>query len=162
MNHDDRQKLREVAITAQSAPSDRWNTLHTGMPKTSAHPWELQTSNSFRRIGAIGDGDVLCATTHPSDRQPDLFAPPGVLDYIVATQPHVVISLLDELDAAEDKLQQSFMIIEKIAEIETRLAKFHGVITEAVEKLSTLEDVSIAEARDLFASLQAAFTEVPR
>jgi hypothetical protein len=64
--------------------------------------WKLQTSNSYRRIGTVrGDGDVLCATIHPIDRHPDLLAPPGVLDYIVAAQPRVVLELLDQLDKLE-------------------------------------------------------------
>src|SRR5262245_65919678 len=63
--------------------------------------WELQTSNSFRRIGLLGDGDVLCGTTHPSDRHPDLLAAPGVLEYIIAAQPIVVLELLDYVSEIE-------------------------------------------------------------
>lgn len=69
--------------------------------------WQLQTSNSFRRIGQRGDGDVLCATKHPIDGHPDLFAAPGVLEYVVAAQPRVVAALLDDLDAAADELRQA-------------------------------------------------------
>jgi len=69
--------------------------------------WELQTSNSFRRLGTKrGDGDVLCAVTHPSDGHPDLLAHPEVLDYIVATQPRVVLMFLDALDQLESELAQ--------------------------------------------------------
>jgi hypothetical protein len=60
--------------------------------------WELQTSNSFRRIGAAGDGDVLCGTIQRSDGHPDLLAKPEVLEYIVAAQPRVVLELLDEIE----------------------------------------------------------------
>ena len=37
-------------------------------------PWEVWTSNSFRRISRSGggDGDVLCGTIQPSDGHPDL------------------------------------------------------------------------------------------
>ena len=63
--------------------------------------WTLQTSNSFRRLGTRGDGDVLCATTHPVDRQPDLLAPPGVLEYLVAVQPKIGLELLDDLVSVE-------------------------------------------------------------
>lgn len=67
--------------------------------------WELQTSNSFRRIGTQrGDGDVLCAVMQRSDGHPDLHAHPEVLSYIVASQPAVVLALLDALDRCEDTL----------------------------------------------------------
>jgi len=62
--------------------------------------WQLQTSNSFRRIGLHGDGDVLCATKL-YDGHPDLLAAPGVLEYIIAAQPRVVKELLDDLEASE-------------------------------------------------------------
>lgn len=82
---------------------------------TRARPgrWQLQTSNSFRRIGRelgsighasykdaeiVSDGDILCAITHPHDRMPDLLAKPGVLEYIVAAQPTIVLALLDEIE----------------------------------------------------------------
>ena len=65
-------------------------------------PWSVQTSNSFRRIGTDrGDGNVLCAITQRSDRQPDLHAPAGVLDYIVAAHPLVVLELLDQRDRVQ-------------------------------------------------------------
>jgi hypothetical protein len=69
--------------------------------------YELQTSNSFRRIGQRygGDGDVLCGTTQRSDGHPDLHAAPGVLEFIVAACPDVVIELLDALERAEEKLR---------------------------------------------------------
>jgi hypothetical protein len=86
---EERRKLREAAM--RQAPGN----------------WALQTSNSFRRIGGRGDGDVLCATTHPVDGHPDLLAAPGVLDYIVAAQPRVVLALLDELDRCEETLKLS-------------------------------------------------------
>lgn len=35
-------------------------------------PWEVWTSNSFRRISCHGDGDVLCGIIQRSDGHPDL------------------------------------------------------------------------------------------
>jgi hypothetical protein len=65
------------------------------------HPWRVQTSNSFRRIGTDrGDGNVLCAVTQRSDGHPDLLAPEDVLNYIVAAHPLVVLELLDQRDRA--------------------------------------------------------------
>ena len=65
------------------------------------HPWIVQTSNSFRRIGTDhGDGNVLCAVTQRSDGHPDLHAAPGILDYIVAVHPLVVLELIDQRDRA--------------------------------------------------------------
>lgn len=65
-------------------------------------PWELQTSNSWRRIGTAGgrfaDGDVLAPTTHRGDNHPDLAARQEDLDFIVAADPTTVRALLDELD----------------------------------------------------------------
>jgi hypothetical protein len=92
MTSEDRQIIREAATRAARARREQ-----------SAEPklWELQTSNSFRRIGMHGDGDVLYATTHPHDRHPDLQALPGVLEYIIATQPCVVLELLDYIDKIE-------------------------------------------------------------
>jgi hypothetical protein len=69
-------------------------------------PWQVQTSNSFRRLGARGDGDVLCAVVQWHDGQPDLLGAPGVLDYIIAAQPCVVLALLSALDRAEESLRQ--------------------------------------------------------
>lgn len=112
MNHEDRQKLREAAQIAIDATP----------PRTSVEAvlgrWELQTSNSFRRIGIRGDGDVLCATTHPHDRHPDLLAPRGVLAYIIAAQPRVVTELLDDVEALEKKLRAANNVI---AEMEKQL-----------------------------------------
>jgi hypothetical protein len=98
---EDRQKLREVALLVQVGieAQDRVISSHAYAP---ANYWFLQTSNSFRRIGQYGDGDVLCAVTQRSDGHPDLHAAPGVLDYIVAAQPYVVLELLAALDACEE------------------------------------------------------------
>lgn len=64
-------------------------------------PWSVQTSNSFRRIGTDrGDGDVLCAVKQRSDGHPDLHAATGVLDYIVAAHPFVMLELLEQRDRA--------------------------------------------------------------
>jgi len=77
--------------------------------------WVLQTSNSFRRIGTLrGDGNVLRGHVQQHDGHPDLAGAPGVLDYIVAAQPSVVISLLEDLDIAEERLQQTQLVVEGI------------------------------------------------
>jgi hypothetical protein len=104
---EDRQALRIAARAALLATSMKTSDRHAVL----ACDWQLQTSNSFRRIGTQGrgDGDVLCATTHPVDHHPDLLAPSGVLDYIVAAQPRVVLELLDYIDKIE---QESVHMIE--------------------------------------------------
>lgn len=133
VTREERQKLRDATLSAQRSVEDRWRQLHEGLPKPQPCPWELQTSNSFRRIGMHGDGDVLCATTHPSDRHPDLLAAPGVLEYIVAVQPSVVLDLLDQLAAAEQ-------LLARLAEVETRLDETDRKFREAqilVEQLRT-------------------------
>lgn len=65
-------------------------------------PWELQTSNSWRRIGTTGgrfaDGDVLAPTTHRGDNHPDLAARQEDLEFIVAANPAAVLAMLDEID----------------------------------------------------------------
>ena len=94
MTPEDRQLLREAARRAMDATPPA-----TAVQRALAQ-WALQTSCSFRRIGCHGDGDVLCATTQRSDGHPDLLARPGVLEYIVAAQPRVVLALLDALEAA--------------------------------------------------------------
>ncbi len=88
------QVLRDVAIAAVNATRASRDQRRAAL----AADWQLQTSNSYRRIGAHGDGDVLCATTHPIDHHPDLLAKREVLAYVVAAQPSVVLELLDDLD----------------------------------------------------------------
>lgn len=145
---------QERAVLRKATIAVRLRDAGTSPSAVSSDRWMLQTSNSFRRIGTQrGDGDVLCGTKHPHDGQPDLLAAPGVLDYIVAAQPYVVTSLLDDLDVAH-------AIVEKIGEIETRLDKVRVVLCAAVEKLSTAEGVSIAEVRDVLATIHAALAEV--
>jgi len=74
------------------------------IPEEARRPWSVQTSNSFRRIGTDrGDGNVLCGVTR-SDGQADLLAPPGVLDYIIAAHPFVVLELLDQCACARQAL----------------------------------------------------------
>jgi hypothetical protein len=92
-----RKVLRDVAIAAVNATRAKRGQREAAL----AADWKIQTSNSFRRIGGHGDGDVLCGTTHPIDRHPDLLAPPGVLEYVVAAQPRVVLSLLDTVEKIE-------------------------------------------------------------
>ena len=105
-------RLRDLALAVTRGDGSRltedgWQVLDL------RRPWSVQTSNSFRRIGTDrGDGDVLCAVTQRSDRQPDLHAPAGVLDYIVAAHPLVVLELLDRLDrtaAAIDHLRKNIV-----------------------------------------------------
>lgn len=129
MTKDERQKLREAAMRAARAC---FETRHRP-PRPAVMnpgPWELQTSNSFRRIGTRGegDGDVLCATKHPSDGHPDLLAPSGVLDYVVAAQPRVVRGLLDYIDAIESRL-------DRLDEIEPQLIKMRGAVEKALKEV---------------------------
>lgn len=87
------EKLRELAERAMKL---------SVAPGEVPHPWELQTSNSFRRIGTSrGDGDVLCAIKQRPDGHPDLYATAGVLDYIVAAQPRAVLALLADIEELE-------------------------------------------------------------
>lgn len=99
MTSNDRKTLRQAADDAVRAVGHR-------SAVTREESWKLQTSNSFRRIGCHGDGDVVCGTKHPIDGHPDLLSPPAVLDYIVAAQPSTVISLLDTIDALEAKMKR--------------------------------------------------------
>jgi hypothetical protein len=137
---EDRQKLREAALAAQHGVISQAQDRGAGSQLRVAWglqvqkvSWTLQTSNSFRRIGQFGDGDVLCALTQRSDGHPDLQGAPGVLDYIVAAQPTTVLDLLDQLDAAES-------LCRKVGDMEQRLkdleAKCHEAIKEAMQKLS--------------------------
>jgi hypothetical protein len=98
---DQRQQLREAALAAVNATRAKTSA---GYHAALAGDWELQTSNSFRRIGCHGDGDVLCGTIQRSDGHPDLLAAPGVLDYIVVAQPKTVLALLDAIDELEREL----------------------------------------------------------
>lgn len=119
-----RQALREAALAAMA-----------GIPPQTAvqrvlRRWELQTSNSFRRIGCLGDGDVLCGTKHPIDAQPDLHAAPGVLDYIIAAQPRIVLQLLDDADAADAKLHRTRLFAERLLAMTKRFAVELAVLNE--------------------------------
>jgi hypothetical protein len=141
---DDRQKLREAAVVAVNAIPPR-----TSVERVLGH-WSLQTSNSFRRIGCHGDGDVLCGTKHPRDGHPDLLARPGVLDYIVAAQPRVVLGLLDDVDELEDKLAAAKVLCDRIGDVEARLDKVAGTITtlgEAFTQLTSLAPQDAEKAR---------------
>ncbi len=117
LTSDQRQQLRETVLTAVAATP----------PQTSVQRvldrWELQTSNSFRRIGCHGDGDVLCATTQLRDNHPDLLAPKGVLEYIVAAQPRVVLALLDQLDAAEQQLDQLLAVDDRLSRVQDNISR---------------------------------------
>lgn len=106
MTSGERQQLRRSAEDAVRVLRERMHGR--------GERWALQTSNSFRRIGCHGDGDVLCGTKHPIDGHPDLLAAPAVLDYIVAAQPEVVLALLDALVLAENKLEVARDLCRKI------------------------------------------------
>jgi hypothetical protein len=93
MTPEEKQTLRRAAEDAESAVFARSN-----LSFNRNADWKLQTSNSFRRIGCHGDGDVLCGTKHPIDGHPDLLASAAVLDYIVAAQPQAVLALLDDIE----------------------------------------------------------------
>jgi hypothetical protein len=119
---EERQKLRDAAIAALRGTNERASEAE----RRRSRGWELQTSNSFRRIGQHGDGDVLCATTHPVDRHPDLLAPSGVLDYIVAAQPRVVLDLLDYLDEIENEMKQQRTALSEACEAIDETLTFYG------------------------------------
>lgn len=149
MELDERQKLRDAALAAVNGTRARADVRRAAL----AGDWQLQTSNSFRRIGAHGDGDVLCGTKHPIDGHPDLLAAAGVLDYVVAAQPRVVIQLLDTVDALEDKLRKAEIICDKIVEVEAALDRMSDVLVAlraAVRQVADATDPeSVAKARAL-------------
>lgn len=133
MTRDDRQKLREAVRDVQV----RAFVDSTLSPFAN---WELQTSNSFRRIGQRGDGDILCGTKHPIDGHPDLLAAPGVLDYIVAAQPRVIVGLLHDLDEAEEKLRQARIICDRVEGIEKKLISMVEVLAVLSTAAAQLAD----------------------
>lgn len=164
MTHDDRQTLRAAALAAMA-----------GIPPRTAvqcvlSRWELQTSNSFRRIGAHGDGDVLCGTKHPIDAHPDLLAAPGVLDYIVAAQPRVVLQLLDDVALLEDKLTAARVITDKIEDVDHRMRSMaSGLVAlgDAITSFTHAADerelsVEAEKVRALIAQISLQISEVPR
>jgi hypothetical protein len=148
---EDRQKLREAAVVAVNATPPR-----TSVERVLGR-WSLQTSNSFRRIGCHGDGDVLCGTKHPHDGHPDLLARPGVLDYIVAAQPRVVIEMLDDVDDLEDKLRKAEIICSSIADVEERLSQMSTTfvaLQDAIKQCMEATDAeSFAKARSILDQL---------
>ena len=92
------QELKALREAAKAVLSDRW---------------ELQTSNSFRRIGTVrGDGNVLHGTTQHYDGYPDLQAAPGVLDYIIAAQPSHVLALIENFDVVTSRFQRALDLVE--------------------------------------------------
>lgn len=127
MIKEERAKLREAATAALNVTRATRDQRRAAL----AADWELQTSNSFRRIGAHGDGDVLCATTQASDGHPDLLAKPAVLDYVVAAQPRVVLELLDQLDAAE-------VLCARVDDLERRIDSAEAKSREAVAAMQEL------------------------
>lgn len=155
MTKEKRQQLRDAALAAAHSTRSR-----SAVPRSA--DWKLQTSNSFRRIGADGDGDVLCGTKHPIDAHPDLLAAAGVLDYVVAAQPGVVLALLDDLDTAEIKFQQVETIVESLARIQKCHDALRDALNVAVEKLATADGASLDEVRGVLATFLSALAEVQR
>jgi len=121
MTLEEKQRLREAAAVADAV-------AHSYVRQRPGS-WSLQTSNSFRRIGMHGDGDVLCATKHPVDGHPDLLAAHGVLDYIVAAQPRVVLELLDYVDMIEGRL-------DRLNEIERQLIEMRAAVEQMLREVS--------------------------
>lgn len=155
MTKEDRQKLRDAAVAAAQATPPR-SAVERALGR-----WELQTSNSFRRIGCHGDGDVLCGTKHPIDGHPDLLAPPGVLDYVVAVQPRVVLDLLDDLEAAEARLAEARSICDRTEVIEARLVEANGTLVtlvSIVQDFASDDPAVVASARDALEQLTASLT----
>jgi hypothetical protein len=141
MIKEDHQKLREAAALAQSGVNS--NQHDRDMPSRLGAPWGLQTSNSFRRIGQYGDGDVLCATKQRSDGHPDLIAPPGVLEYIVAAQPDVVLALLDHIEVLEHASQLTGINHEMFEETLRLLGKQNSALREQIKTLTA--DLELAK-----------------
>lgn len=155
MTQQEREALRESAREAAAATPPR-----SAVERALAR-WTLQTSNSFRRIGCHGDGDVLCGTKHPVDGHPDLLSPRGVLDYIVAAQPRVVLGLLDDLDAAEARLAEARAICEKTEAIEQRLFQVNanlGALMAIVHGFTSEDPTVVTAAREALANLTASLT----
>ena len=145
MTRDERQKLRAAALAAVNGTRPCSGTRHAA----PAENWQLQTSNSFRRIGTNGDGDVLCGTKHPVDGHADLLAARGVLDYIVAAQPRVVLQLLDDVAALEDKLAAAKILCDRITDVEGRLDGVAATITalgDALAQLSNPDPLAVEKA----------------
>jgi len=114
--------LREAANLALLVGSDRW---------------ELQTSNSFRRIGtARGDGNVLCGAVQWCDAHPDLMAASGVLDYIIAAQPSVMIELLEDLEVATISFQQMSVLYNQHLEFKRKFAKSSKLLVAGLGALA--------------------------
>ena len=146
MTNEDRLVLRAAARAALLATCKKTSDQYIMLSGN----WQLQTSNSFRRIGieGRGDGDVLCATTQPSDRHPDLLAPSAVLDYIVAAQPRVVLELLDCLDKIERDTMK--LIAEQVTDairgqIRIASAQNAGEIGELIKIRDAIDEIITAK-----------------
>lgn len=76
-------------------------------------PWVVQDGCSWRRIGARGDGDVLCPTNHPGDGHPDLDGRNREADlaFIAAAREAVpaLLRRVRELEAARAADQAEYM-----------------------------------------------------
>jgi len=83
-------------IEAQKA---RIAEIRKRLAEASPGPWELQDSNSWRRIGSHwGDGNILRPTNHPRDNHPDLDATYETLRFIAAAPEDIrfLLSLISE------------------------------------------------------------------
>lgn len=162
MTREERQKLRDAALTAVNGTRARRDQRVAAL----AADWTLWTSNSFRRISGHGDGDVLCGTKHPIDGHPDLHAAPGVLDYVVAAQPRVVLQLLDDVDMLEGKLDQAKALCDKIVGIEVRLdglSNINAALATVVRVLASDDDsLAVAKARVIVDHIVSMLREVGR
>ena len=67
-------------------------------------PWEWWTSNSFRRLSARRDGDVLCAVSC-RDGVPDIKGSEANKDFIAGANPETVLALIERLKEARTILQ---------------------------------------------------------
>lgn len=142
---EERQALREAALRAGGR-------LEQG-------PWGLQTSNSFRRIGSCGDGDVLSAVVQRHDGQPDLLGAPGVLDYIIAAQPRVVLALLAALEAAEGSPQLGRPSEDEVIQLSVRRGELRRIVMCVRRHAATGPLCAEAEVLAFAAKLHAALGE---
>lgn len=152
MKREERDRLRAAATRALDATLTREGDRQPS-------DWQLQTSNSFRRIGTqYGDGDVLCGTKHHLDGHPDLLAKPGVLDYLVAAQPRVVLQLLDYVDALEDNSARASTLSS------TQLLDMATIILSLCHAVRQIpgNDLTIKRAQALVDQLAVVFPEIRR
>lgn len=61
-------------------------------------PWSWWTSNSWRRLSAVGDGDVLCPMVSVSDGHPDLLVSEANAR-LIAAAPELLEALVRVVDS---------------------------------------------------------------